>query len=78
MDVHARDVVADLAAGGVTDPADFAWQAQLRTYWEGNMVCTLEWGGGGGRGMANPHPNTPPPAQAPREHPPAPPTTQKT
>ncbi len=34
MDVHARDVVEQLAKQGVSDSMDFAWQAQLRTYWE--------------------------------------------
>jgi dynein heavy chain len=34
MDVHARDVVANLAAKGVSSPTDFDWQAQLRSYWE--------------------------------------------
>eukprot|EP00967_Tisochrysis_lutea_P105099 scaffold159969_cov23-Tisochrysis_lutea.AAC.1 len=34
MDVHARDVVAELAKEHVHDVGDFAWQAQLRSYWE--------------------------------------------
>ena len=34
MDVHARDVVANLAKKGVSSPTDFDWQAQLRSYWE--------------------------------------------
>ncbi len=34
MDVHARDVAAELAAQRVADVAAFAWQSQLRTYWE--------------------------------------------
>ncbi|KAG2454516.1 hypothetical protein HYH02_000363 [Chlamydomonas schloesseri] len=34
MDVHARDVVAALAADKVEAAADFGWQAQLRTYWQ--------------------------------------------
>lgn len=33
MDVHARDVVAALAAGSVASQSDFDWQAQLRSYW---------------------------------------------
>jgi len=33
MDVHARDVVTDLAAQGITSDRDFEWQAQLRSYW---------------------------------------------
>ena len=34
MDVHARDVVTSLVENGVASANDFAWQAQLRTYWE--------------------------------------------
>jgi dynein heavy chain len=34
MDVHACDVVTNLVKDGVTALSDFAWQAQLRTYWE--------------------------------------------
>ena len=35
MDVHARDVVATLAALNVQGrPQDFAWLSQLRMYWE--------------------------------------------
>jgi hypothetical protein len=33
MDVHARDVVTQLAVRGVTSDKDFEWQAQLRSYW---------------------------------------------
>jgi dynein heavy chain len=38
MDVHARDVVTSLVEGSVQDAADFAWTAQLRTYWEKSTV----------------------------------------
>lgn len=34
MDVHARDVVRDLANKGIQNAADFDWTAQLRFYWE--------------------------------------------
>ncbi|GLC39959.1 hypothetical protein PLESTM_000973400, partial [Pleodorina starrii] len=34
MDVHGRDVVSELGVQGVTDPAEFGWQAQLRSYWQ--------------------------------------------
>lgn len=45
MDVHARDVVAELAKEGVHDASDFAWQAQLRSYWEANVgLGARAWG----------------------------------
>lgn len=35
MDVHARDVTANLAAQGIEGNLnDFAWLSQLRMYWE--------------------------------------------
>lgn len=35
MDVHARDVVVQLAAEGIEgQPGHFSWLAQLRMYWE--------------------------------------------
>lgn len=34
MDVHARDVVTTLNEDKITSDAAFAWQAQLRSYWE--------------------------------------------
>ncbi|KAI9217055.1 dynein heavy chain, N-terminal region 2-domain-containing protein, partial [Blastocladiella britannica] len=38
IDVHARDVVGQLAESGITSTQDFEWLSQLRYYWEHNDV----------------------------------------
>ncbi|KAI9141391.1 dynein heavy chain and region D6 of dynein motor-domain-containing protein [Paraphysoderma sedebokerense] len=38
IDVHARDVVADLAKQNLSGINDFSWQSQLRYYWENSDV----------------------------------------
>lgn len=38
IDVHARDVVDELADKGITSDNDFSWLCQLRYYWE-NSNC---------------------------------------
>ncbi|VDK35198.1 unnamed protein product [Taenia asiatica] len=37
IDVHARDIVTDLLAAGVTTSTSFEWQRQLRYYWDDSI-----------------------------------------
>jgi dynein heavy chain len=34
IDVHAKDVIADLVTAGIENPDDFEWSSQLRYYWD--------------------------------------------
>lgn len=34
IDAHSRDVVQQMVESGAADRDCFAWQAQLRTYWD--------------------------------------------
>ena len=37
----ARDVVAQMTKDNITSPHDFSWLAQLRYYWEDNVIVRM-------------------------------------
>ncbi|KAK7111861.1 dynein axonemal heavy chain 3-like isoform X2 [Littorina saxatilis] len=41
IDVHARDVVVQMVKDNITSPHDFSWLAQLRYYWEDNVIVRM-------------------------------------
>ncbi|XP_061175178.1 dynein axonemal heavy chain 3-like [Saccostrea echinata] len=41
IDVHARDTVKEMAAAKVSNPNEFMWLAQLRYYWENDVIVRM-------------------------------------
>lgn len=41
IDVHAADVVRSLIEEKILDPVDFSWLAQLRYYWEDDVIVRI-------------------------------------
>ena len=41
IDAHSRDMVANIVEQGATDPSCFAWQSQLRSYWDRSVPAAL-------------------------------------
>lgn len=42
IDVHARDIIATFVRDSIMDAREFAWESQLRFYWERDeVICAL-------------------------------------
>jgi len=49
-DVHGRDIIDGFVRDSVMDAREFAWESQLRFYWDRGLVSGGGLGGGGGGG----------------------------
>jgi hypothetical protein len=43
-DVHGRDIIDTFVRDSVMDAREFAWESQLRFYWDRNLVSRVEGG----------------------------------
>ena len=42
IDVHARDIISTFVRDSIMDAREFAWESQLRFYWDRNEVGFLK------------------------------------
>jgi hypothetical protein len=42
-DVHGRDIIDTFVRDSIMDAREFAWESQLRFYWDRDLVSTSCW-----------------------------------
>jgi dynein heavy chain len=45
-DIHARDIIEKFVRDSIMDAREFAWESQLRFYWDKAMVRGILWASG--------------------------------